>query len=54
MPSFCHNSLAMRSSPQIGFSPTICSISWRNLSGIARLPGFDFRFQNSRKALRIF
>jgi hypothetical protein len=31
---------------------TICSVSWRNLSGIGRLPSLDFRFQNRWNTLR--
>ena len=47
IPSFNSNSLAMRSSPQEGFSFAIRRISACNSQGIGGRPGRDFSRQNS-------
>src|ERR1700757_934810 len=47
IPSFTDSSAAMRSSPQVGFSCTMRTISWRRFSGIRGLPNRDFLRQNS-------
>src|SRR6478672_12422738 len=53
IPSFSFNSLAMRSSPQVGFSAAISGINCRRCLGKHGLPvGFDFQRQNSRNPLR--
>ena len=52
MPSFSSNSLAMRSSPQSGFSVAMRRISWRSSSGIGGRPGRDLKRQNRRQPAR--
>ena len=53
IPSFSCNSLAMRSSPQVGFSAAISRIRSRRFLGKRGLPvGFDFQRQKSRNPLR--
>src|SRR5215831_10464341 len=53
MVSFSFNSLAMRSSPQVGFSAAISRISLRRSLGIRGLPrGRDFQRQRRRNPLR--
>ena len=53
IPSFSFNSLAIRSSPQIGLSAAISRINFRRSLGKRGLPvGLDFQRQNSRKPFR--
>ncbi len=52
IPNFTDSSAAMRSSPQVGFSRTMRTISWRRTSGIRGLPNRDFHRQNSLNPLR--
>ena len=53
IPSFSFNSLAMRSSPQVGFSATIFQIRSRRSLGKRRLPvGLYFKRQKCRNPLR--
>jgi hypothetical protein len=53
MVSFSFNSLAIRSSPQVGFSAAISRISLRRSLGIPGLPGSrDFQRQRRRNPLR--
>jgi hypothetical protein len=52
IPNFAESSAAMRSSPQVGFSRTMRTISWRRASGIRGLPNRDFHRQNSLNPLR--
>ena len=53
IPSFSFNSLAMRLSPQVGFSAPISRISCRSCLGRRGLPAsFDFQRQESRNPLR--
>lgn len=47
IPNFTDSSAAMRSSPQVGFSCTMRTISWRRFSGIRGLPNRDLHRQNS-------
>jgi len=49
-PSFNSNSLAMRSSPQVGFSVAMRRISRRSSSGIGGRPGLDSTRQNRRQS----
>ena len=51
-PSFNSNSLAIRSSPQIGFSVAMRRISRRSSSGIGGRPGLDLMRQNRRQPAR--
>jgi len=53
MVSFSFNSLAMRSSPQVGFSAAISPMSLRRSLGIRGLPtGRDFQRHNRRNPFR--
>jgi len=53
IPSFSFNSLAMRSSPQVGLSAAIFRInSWRSLGNRGRPTAFDLQRQNRRNPLR--
>ena len=52
MPSFRRSSLAMRSSPHVGFSLPMRRIRACNCFGIGALPGRDLRRQNSRQPAR--
>jgi hypothetical protein len=53
IPSFNFNSLAMCSSPQVGFSAAIFRInSWRSLGTAGRPTGLDFHRQNKRNPRR--
>src|SRR6266851_4320578 len=53
IPSFIFSSLAMRSSPQMGFSAAIFRIRSRRSPGKRGLPvGWDFQRQKSRNPLR--
>ena len=49
IPNFTDSSAAMRSSPQVGFSCTMRTITWRRFSGIRGLPNRDLHRQNSLK-----
>lgn len=52
MPNFTNNSLAIRSSPQIGFSRAILRISARNSTGIRGRLARHFHRQNKRHPAR--
>ena len=52
MPSLSSNSLAMRSSPQIGLLRAISRISRQSSIGTGGRPGRDFQRQNRRKPWR--